>query len=303
MDLAKHIKYLLQFHECVIIPGFGGFIYNYQPAGYNNVTQTFTPPSKQVIFNSKITKNDGLLINQLVDAEGMGYRQAQLAVLKFTDSLYHKLNSGQTVDLENLGSFRYNNEGVIEFNTAINFELIEAYGLKPFAFSTISGSKPVMTYQTRPAVRALQHNNNWLKVAAGIALVLSLSLFPLKNNDLHLQSSNLIPMHLLNNEPDGAVVEVMNEALDTSEGLVVDQVVSKEKAPYILVGGSFEYLKNAQILTDELIADGHNAEILLLDNGYFRVVIDSYFDRNEALDAMESYRSVHAGSMVWVSTR
>ena len=87
MNLATHISYLLKFHECVIIPEFGGFVSNYKPAQFDSIRNTFIPPGKEIIFNSKINKNDGLLINYLVDVEKIGYHQAQLIVLNFVDRL------------------------------------------------------------------------------------------------------------------------------------------------------------------------------------------------------------------------
>ncbi|HPR62326.1 MAG TPA: hypothetical protein PLF35_15325, partial [Prolixibacteraceae bacterium] len=137
-----------------------------------------------------------------------------------------------------------------------------------------------------------------------VAIVLGLSFFPLKNNEMHLQTSNLIPTHILNTTEQAANIENISSTYDTS---INDQqsteVVNKEKAPYILVGGSFEFIENAQSLCSELISKGHQTEILLLENGYFRVAIDSYFDKNEAIEAMKSYRANHPESMVWVSTR
>ncbi|MBN2263629.1 MAG: hypothetical protein JW735_11985 [Prolixibacteraceae bacterium] len=304
MDLAKHIRYLLQFHECVIIPGFGGFISSYKPASFNASKQLFTPPSKQVIFNSKITNNDGLLINQLVDAEHYGYRQAQLAVLHYTDWLYNKLNSGQSVELENLGSFKYNDQGQVIFVSASSFDLIEAYGLQPFNYQSIRNNQNITEFKPRPAIRAIKQNNNWIKVAAGIAIVLGLSFFPLKNNEMHLQTSNLIPTHILNTTEQVNNIQDITSTDDTSiNDQLSTEVVNKEKAPYILVGGSFEFIDNAQSLCNELASNGHQTEMLLLENGYFRVAIDSYFDKNEAIEAMKTYRANHPGSMVWVSTR
>jgi len=92
-----------------------------------------------------------------------------------------------------------------------------------------------------------------------------------------------------------------NEKEVEKEDLVLSIV--KEKAPYVLVGGSFQHHENASYFQKELIANGHQAEIIIMENGNFRVIVDSYFDKKEALQAMESYRTAHAGSMVWVSTR
>ena len=71
MDISKHLSTLLKFHECVIIPDFGGFISNYIPSRFDPFRNVFLPPTKEIVFNSKINKNDGLLINHLVETEAV----------------------------------------------------------------------------------------------------------------------------------------------------------------------------------------------------------------------------------------
>lgn len=301
MEIAKHITYLLQFHECVVIPEFGGFITNYKAAVYNPLNHTFSPPSKEVVFNSKINKNDGLLINHLVDVERIGYRQAQTAVMNFTDQLFNALNGGEKVDFEQLGSFEFDRSGTVIFTPATRFDLIEAYGLKPFSFSAIENSQKHY-YQPRPAIRVLHRRTDLIKVAATAALLLTLALFPVKNEELSIQSSNLIPFHLFTSEQTvNTASTAANEQEVEKEDLVL--AIVKEKAPYVLVGGSFEHLGNANVFLNKLINDGHQAEIIVMENGNYRVIVDSFFDKNEAIQAMKSYRSAHAGSMVWVSNR
>ena len=100
MNFSKHISDLLKYHECVIIPEFGGFISNYKPAQYNRVKNTFSPPSKEVVFNAKINKNDGLFINHIVEVENVGYHQAEMAVLNFVDRTLRSLNNGEKVSLK-----------------------------------------------------------------------------------------------------------------------------------------------------------------------------------------------------------
>ena len=61
--LAAQISKLLFEHDCVIVPGLGGFITNYKPAIIHPQHHTFHPPSKQIIFNAALNSNDGILIN------------------------------------------------------------------------------------------------------------------------------------------------------------------------------------------------------------------------------------------------
>jgi len=61
MQLATYIKDLLYRYECVIIPGFGAFLTQYQSATINSANNSIFPPGKQVSFNRQLQTNDGLL--------------------------------------------------------------------------------------------------------------------------------------------------------------------------------------------------------------------------------------------------
>ena len=297
MEISKHIAYLLQFHECVIIPEFGGFISNYKPALIDPVSQVFNPPSKEVIFNTRINKNDGLLMNYLVEVEKIGYHQAQTALLNFVDQLYNELEKGAKVKLTDLGSFEYDRSGNVIFAADSKFDLIDAYGLSPVRYETLHQKEQIQVFKARPAVRALNNRKDVIRIAASITLLLTLSLFPLKNNKLKFQSTNLNPIQLLMNEQP--VVNKPNAVPEIEK----QQLSAESDNSFILVGGSFQHFDNANQLQRELNADGHRAEIIEQENGFFRVVVDSFDNKEKALLAMKSYRSKHPGSNVWVSIR
>ena len=61
MELSGYIGDLLQKHNCVIVPEFGGFIANYKSAVIDTVNNRINPPSKSVLFNPNLVNNDGLL--------------------------------------------------------------------------------------------------------------------------------------------------------------------------------------------------------------------------------------------------
>ena len=62
MNLINHISELLYDHNCVIIPGFGGFITNYKSADFDHQNNVVLPARKVVAFNQSLVENDGLLI-------------------------------------------------------------------------------------------------------------------------------------------------------------------------------------------------------------------------------------------------
>ena len=66
-DLEKHIARLLLDNDCVIVPGFGGFMAHSIPAKYDEDTCLFTPPIRIVGFNPQLTMNDSLLVQRRKD--------------------------------------------------------------------------------------------------------------------------------------------------------------------------------------------------------------------------------------------
>jgi nucleoid DNA-binding protein len=297
MELGKHISYLLKFHECVVVPDFGGFISNYKPAEYDRTRGIFSPPSKEVVFNARIKNNDGLLIRYIAVSEKCSYGEAEHVVEHFVDGVYQSLNSGEMVDVASVGTFHFNRSGAMVFDAVSTIEMASSYGLQPFSYAmstTDSSMRTVM--QPYRASRTLNKRREAIKIAAGVALLLSLSLFPLKNDNPSLQSSNVNPIQLLARssgvlENDAALIQS------------VDLEEIQQATPYVLIGGSFSHEANARDMQFELTAKGFNSEIIKNKDGLFRVVIDSYFDRQEAINAMRAYRSGHPGSNVWVSTR
>ena len=50
MKMETYISELLYRHDCVILPGLGGFITNYRSAQIHPVSHTLRPPSKSISF-------------------------------------------------------------------------------------------------------------------------------------------------------------------------------------------------------------------------------------------------------------
>jgi hypothetical protein len=77
MDITAFIRELLFSHDCVIVPGFGGFIGNYNPARIDKSTSTFYPPVKQISFNRNLNHNDGLLVGRVSGFSKVSYGDAR----------------------------------------------------------------------------------------------------------------------------------------------------------------------------------------------------------------------------------
>ena len=133
MQLKEHILQLLQDHECVIVPEFGGFILNPESSKYDQLQHKFYPPSKKVSFNRNLIKNDGLLAQSVSTEAGTSYNDALQLITQEKDRWREQLQKEGTLQLSGLGFFRQSKSGVLSFEpdeqTAFGFD---SFGLEPF---------------------------------------------------------------------------------------------------------------------------------------------------------------------------
>ena len=133
MDIKAFIRELLFSHDCVIVPGFGGFIGNYFPARIDKSTGTLYPPVRKISFNRNINHNDGLLISKISQSTGLNYGDARRLVEEFVKRLSCRLMKGGKVVFDHIGIFVNNHENNIQFEPEANINYhLDSYGLEPF---------------------------------------------------------------------------------------------------------------------------------------------------------------------------
>ena len=139
--ITRHIADLLHHHDCVIVPGLGGFIKAYKPARIIHTTHEFFPPSGTVAFNSGLAVNDGILANHIASAENISYREALSTIKQWTDKCLFSVNGGEKIILNGIGELFINKSGKLEFNPSllINFN-DESFGL-PIFFAKVSNNE------------------------------------------------------------------------------------------------------------------------------------------------------------------
>jgi cell division septation protein DedD len=135
MNLSVYISELLKTNDCVIIPDLGGFIANFQSARYEGQGDQFAPPAKEIIFSGKLKKNDGLLVNYVSEHEGVGYLEARKIVSEFVSEYLFKLENGETVEFEQIGTLRFDQNEHLLFEAG-NYQIVrtDAFGLDAFHF-------------------------------------------------------------------------------------------------------------------------------------------------------------------------
>ncbi len=128
---GKYISELLLEHDCVVVPGLGGFVANYAPAEINASRHTIFPPYKKIVFNRKLKNNDGLLAEYISAVENKSFSEATIFLNQFAENLIQRLEKGETILIESVGALTMGAEKNIQFepNTSTNL-LLSSFGFE-----------------------------------------------------------------------------------------------------------------------------------------------------------------------------
>ena len=138
IQIQRHIEILLLSHDCVIVPGFGGFIAHHVDARYDEDDRLWLPPYRTLGFNPQLTLNDSLLVQSYVEAYDMSYPDAQRQIEAEVEELKSILHTEGEYEMDGVGTLSVNIEGNVEFEPCEAGILSpEVYGLSDFNFKRL----------------------------------------------------------------------------------------------------------------------------------------------------------------------
>jgi hypothetical protein len=141
--LDKKINALLYTHDCVIVPGLGGFVASQVAARHNAVQHTFIPPARVIAFNVFLRQNDGLLANFISGEEKISFSDSMKIIERYVERCFMELEAGRKVTVADIGLLYYDTEKNIQFSpdeTALHS--LDAFGLAAFrAVPVVPGTK------------------------------------------------------------------------------------------------------------------------------------------------------------------
>ena len=133
ISLARHIELLLIEHDCVIVPGLGGFIANHADAQYTGEGEhLFLPPYRTIGFNPQLQMNDGLLVQSYMMAYTTSYPFANLQMEKDLERMLLELDMKGEYVLEGIGILKKT------LNQNITFAPLQAGVLTPTLYGLYS---------------------------------------------------------------------------------------------------------------------------------------------------------------------
>jgi hypothetical protein len=301
VELLAFIKELLLLNDCVIIPGFGGFVSSYQSAGLQ--ASRFTPPAKAVSFNKKLNFNDGLFMNYIAEKEGINYFLASRKVNLLVEEMNYRLTDGEEIDIPEIGTLRYDDHENLIFIPRITSNLNpDAFGLSAFNYETLLTRKQVkkaVPQAKRDAAQVIFQKRTLQKVMVAVPLLLVLAITPLKNYKQYLQESSLgnLTEIMTSNTPVSAGTETIAEPEVTLTEAKKDPVADHA---YFVIGGSFKSEENASNLLIMLKNEGYPAVDLGIIKGLHYIAVKGCATMDEAQEVHNEYTSKSPGAGAWI---
>ena len=300
-SVQKYISELLFLHDCVILPGFGGFVGNKRPAELNRETGTFTPSSKQILFNKNLTTNDGLLISHIAYQEEILNEEAQELVNTFSNEVNNQLNNSKILRIEKIGLFTLGKENNVVFiqDRSINYNL-DSFGMTA-TYNNAVERKNEIEKEVVETIYTIKTNSKQLQVMLRAAAII-LPLFTLsylsiyqqdRINSVYTQMANLNPFPpMVVNEDipaiknESKVKNIHKTEAETSifeEEKIISNLLEKKK--YYIIAGAFAKQKNIDKMILQLTKWGYNPEIV--EGGkLLRVSYYSFTKRENAVVAL-----------------
>ena len=139
IELSRHIESLMLKHDCVIVPGLGGFVTQYVPARRIDDEQLFLPPCRSVGFNPQLSINDGLLVQSYMQAYDTNYPETVKLIDDAVQQLKDKLREDGEYELSGIGRLTLGIGGKYDFTPYESGVLSpELYGLDAVTVPTIA---------------------------------------------------------------------------------------------------------------------------------------------------------------------
>lgn len=338
--LDHHLHRLFLDHDCIVVPGLGGFVCNRKPARYDEKRQELIPPSRTILFNERIVHHDGVLVQAIAQKSGLSLDEALGAMEAEASVLKSAMQSGKTVRIHQVGRLFIGQEGRMQFMPDEEMErILRSFGLKRIPLQPIhqshesTRSLPAKRIIPLPRVEEQRAEAPWLRIAAAIAVpvVGGAGMFFMDGMDGDAALMSTLPVHIQTYEearyqprfeeeaipvwesfaePAAASTMVTKseeetkvaekEERSTSTVSIKPVVATKSDAVFLLVAGSFSVESNAQNLSKDLSEKGFDSEVFKQENGLHLVTFATHFEEGQARTNLAELRSDESTKRAWL---
>ena len=304
MEIKSYINDLLYQYECITIPEFGSFLTRKIPAKIS-FDGNFSPPKKEISFNSLLKTNDGILAKYIAQKTNSNYESILKLINKKTIKWIEKLKK-ESINFPGIGEMKLNNHGKIEFlpSNEINFNK-DSFGLYSFKKDPLIK----ITYHNKNNLKMENTNNDdllftpekknnkrkmgYLKYSAIGLLTIALfgSIYFFTNNYLTNQKLNEIEIaqKKIKSNVQKATFDIgklskVELNLNKTDNF---SSVNPNQNYYSIIAGSFRSIKNAENKLNLLIKEGYKAEMARKSSeGFHRVAYGRFSSKKKAINLL-----------------
>jgi hypothetical protein len=300
---------LLQKHECVVVPAFGGFIAKQKSAFVDFESGLIHPPFREIGFNIQLRSNDGLLVNQFAAEYQLDYTASLDTVGQQVATWNEALRQGKQVSIPKIGNFKKDVEGNIQFEQDRSFNLLmSAYGLELVGFIP---TKPLVI----EGAKEVKNNRQLWKYAAAAAIAIPIAFYsiwiPVKTPALESGMFSYQDFNPFKTQNENSYTETQIDlpriehiSIETTYRDAYELHVNPKVAPndptitliephvMYCIAGCFSSEENASRLVQKLEGLGFNCSILhegslykvSLGHGFSEESVDSILNKAKSLN-------------------
>ena len=238
-EFTSHIDYLIQKHDCVIIPDFGGFVLNREVAKMAS-DGSIIAPRVSVGFNPELKYNDGLLAESYMNAYSISYDVACKRLTDVVKRLNTILSLRQPVQIGQLGKLSLDAENRLHFESNSNLSAFhpETFGLSALDIKRLVDIQEIQKISVITTKRSLYRRAfAGVGAAAAAILVFFVTSTPISENEnTNIQKSGFFTDLIstsatLSSKPETEATPVENLLAISSEEptLITETKVEAEK--------------------------------------------------------------------------
>lgn len=329
IELDRHIEILLLSNDCVIVPGFGGFMTHHVEARHDDTDNMFLPPLRTLGFNPQLTLNDSLLAQSYIETYDISYPEALRRIQSEVEELRQILDNEGSYELSDIGTLFVNEYGRYEFQPCeagiLTPELygLYAFEMKPLAEQhkaevvSIQNEKPVEDEKPKEKAIIIPLSTVRKAVAACVA-VLALMLFPSPTSDNNTNTlagtasqtsvlRDVMPKNVVNGQPNSIV---SNDEINivSAQKAIIKQVEALQSANETTQQGGFTIVmmshiskKNAEQYLEMLGEKGFNEGRILEEEGQaLKIVYGQYATNDDAVAALLALKKNKDFAYGWI---
>lgn len=296
-EIALHIDFLLHSHDCIIIPGLGGFVVNESGVDKNGLWG-LDAPTLELLFNNKLTYNDGLLAESLMKTNKVSYEVAIKQIESACEELKDRLIKSEEVEWSNLGVFKTDKENNIIFSANKDYVRPSSFGLtnarfKPAALALSSTSNVDNAIPAKSIMR-------YVSTAIAAAVVLFFVVLSFNNSNSPSQYAEIVSKPLIfsssssktksTKQIQSATVGVDEETPTTDTNNTIAQSQLSTRRYYIIVG-VYEVRDIAEKSLSRLKKQGFQTASMIERPRRLDVYSASFTDRDEAQTFLQKFQA------------